>query len=109
MPETVTDGPTFDMEREERLRWLRLEFVLGTPSAKTFDVAEMTVLRDDLSAMLDEITRLRKALHKAFKLALVDTRHANADGILREVESILAPIGQEITTRNRALKEATRA
>ena len=58
-----------DAEREQRLKDLRLEFALGTPSAKHFDLEEMTMLRDDLSAMLGEIVELRRERHLMAMLA----------------------------------------
>lgn len=62
MPETVETPLTFDTAREDRLRGLKLEFAIGSESAKHFDVAEMRCLRDDLTAMLGEIDALRTSL-----------------------------------------------
>lgn len=56
MPDTL---PTFDAEREQRIRLTHMFFVVGRPTPKTFDVEELTLLLDDITAMLGEITRLR--------------------------------------------------
>ena len=60
-----TPATRLSAEREKRLRDLQVEFMLGTPSGKQFDRAEMLTLRDDLNAMLGEIDALRAQLADA--------------------------------------------
>jgi hypothetical protein len=76
--------------------------------AETERLAYGRVLGEEPAAAPQQIDRLEKALHKAFKLSGLDFKYADPRGVLERVRATLAPLGIEITARRNAAKDAAR-
>lgn len=95
-------GARLDAQREQRLRGLLIEFAIGSPSAKHFDEVEMIALRDDLEALLGEITYLRDRETEAaasLATALADGKNA------AETNTVLTMVNEALQADLRGLRD----